>query len=120
MSKVRHAAALTPAGHATGARPAPAAGWGLARSALVIRASGRARDGTGSAMLDTENDPDRGRCGQSDRGVNLRRVLIPWYERLPAVPPGPGAWLPPTLILRYEPGRARSGEATQRSRGARM
>src|SRR5215471_1302430 len=52
MSKVRHAAALTPAGHVTGAgaaalltRSAPAAGWGLARSALVIRASGRARDG---------------------------------------------------------------------------
>src|SRR5215475_11809946 len=79
MSKVRHAAALTPAGQVTGAgaaalltRSAPVAGSGRAAgpapaaepgpaaawSALVIRASGGARDGTGSAMLDTGNDPN--------------------------------------------------------------
>src|SRR5215831_1303808 len=130
MSKVRHAAALTPAGQVTGTgaaalltRSAPVAGSGraagpaAARSALVIRASGGARDGTGSAMLDTGNDPNRDRCGQSDRGVNLRRVLIPWYERRPAMPPRPGAWLRPTLILRYEPGRARPGERPPSGRG---
>jgi len=31
-------------------------------------------------MLDTGQDPNRGRRGQSDPGANLRRVLIPWYE----------------------------------------
>jgi len=68
MSKVKHAAALTPAGHVIGAggtallaRPAPLAGpeGAASRPALVIRASRHAGFWTGFAMLDTGKDVNR-------------------------------------------------------------